>query len=96
MGARCGQHQLLLERSPLSLRAGTTSPAGQKHKEEQHTGSYSLLQDTGARMVQEFADTFSKRFHPGTAPLYQPFPPALPPHGAAGFLNRVGFILELV
>lgn len=65
MGAHCGQHLLLLGRSPLPLRAGTTSPAGQKHREEQHTGSCSLLQGAGARMVQEFADAFSKCSHPG-------------------------------
>lgn len=99
MGARFGQHRLLLGRSPLPLRAGTTSPASQKHKEEQHTGSCSILQHAGARMVQEFTDTFSK-FHPGAAPACESFHSSAAhnsqPRGAAGFLNMTGFILKLV
>lgn len=99
MGARCAQHLLLLGRSPLPLRAGTTSPASQEHKEEQHNGSCSLLQHAGARMVQEFTDAFSERFHPCAAPVCESCHvehTVLPPRGAAGFLNMVGFILKLV
>lgn len=50
-------------------------------------------------MVQEFTDAFSKRFHPGAAPVCASFHAEhtnLPPRGAAGFLNMVGFILKLV